>query len=101
MFESIFKVKNIKNKFYFFTVMISATLHVNISLCAHSVMKGVTFGISEIPVMLPVRSSCLTMVPLYFLLLLCLFGVRTVVCIILEFSSIVMFLCTHIDAVQE
>ena len=88
----MFKVTNVKNKLCFSAVMISATMHVNISSCVHFVMKGVTSGISETPVMLPVPFSCLTMVLLYFLLLLCLFGVSSVLCVICEWkrTSVVM-----------
>ena len=61
------------------TVMIFATPNVNISLCAHSVMKSVTFGTSETLVMLLVPSFYLTMLLQYFLLLLWLFGVSNVI----------------------
>ena len=61
--------------------MTSVTLNVSVSLCAHSVMKGVTFGTLETLVMLLVHYSYLTMVPQCFLLHLWLFGVSNILCV--------------------
>ena len=59
--------------------MISVILHVNVSICAHCVMRDVIFGIIVIPAMLPMCCFYLIMVEQFSLQLLCLFGVSIII----------------------